>query len=184
MVPLILAALGAVAFSGVATMDPCARVLGPGSDSYDAEIRHAVIDVERIWPVPASFVKAAIHRESGFQPRALSPAGAVGLMQVMPFNARRLGVSPSDLWTPATNILAGTRLLAVLLRHYRGDVISTLVAYNSGPRSPLSPVPENGETPEYVRGVIASWRVVLRCERSPSTGQARAEPSPKTKPPS
>ena len=91
-----------------------------GSDVNDAEIQTTAASVSRIWPVPHSFVKAVSPRESGFQPRAHSPAGAVGLMQVMPFNARRLGVSPSELGTPATNILAGTRLLAVLLRHYRG----------------------------------------------------------------
>jgi soluble lytic murein transglycosylase-like protein len=148
----------------------CARVLGPGSDAYDLEIQRAVRSVAGIWPVPTSFVKAVIHRESGFRPRAVSPAGAVGLMQVMPMNARRLGVTSAQLWTPATNILAGTRLLAVLLRHYQGDVISTLVAYNAGPRRPLAPVPENGETPEYVRGVLASWRVLRRCEPRPRTG--------------
>ena len=149
-----------------AAPDGCARILGPGSDAYDAEIQGAVASVASVWPVPHSFVKAVIHRESGFRPRALSPAGAVGLMQVMPANARRLGVTPAQLWTPATNILAGTRLLAVLLRHYRGDVISTLVAYNAGPRRPLAPVPENGETPGYVQGVLASWRVLRRCEAS------------------
>jgi soluble lytic murein transglycosylase-like protein len=142
----------------------CARVLGPGSDAFDQEIQTAATSVAGVWPVPTSFVKAVIHRESGFRPRAVSSAGAVGLMQVMPFNARRLGVTPSELWAPATNILAGMRLLAVLLRHYRGDVISTLVAYNAGPRQPLASVPDNGETPAYVRGVLASWRVLRRCE--------------------
>jgi soluble lytic murein transglycosylase-like protein len=142
----------------------CAGVLGPGSDVYDQEVQNATTSVAGIWPVPHAFVKAVIHRESGFRQRAVSPAGAIGLMQVMPFNARRLGVTPSALWTPATNILAGTRLLAVLLRHYRGDVISTLIAYNAGPRRPLAPIPENGETPEYVRGVLGSWRVIRRCE--------------------
>jgi soluble lytic murein transglycosylase-like protein len=145
---------------------PCARALGPNSDAYDGEIRAATASVAAIWPVPHSFVKAVIHRESGFNAKAVSPAGAVGLMQVMPFNARRLGIGGSDLWTPAANILAGTRLLAVLLRHYRGDVISTLVAYNAGPRQLLAPVPDNGETPEYVRGVLASWRLLRRCELS------------------
>jgi soluble lytic murein transglycosylase-like protein len=138
--------------------------LGPSSQAYDAEVRAATASVAGIWPVPDSFVKAVIHRESGFQPRTVSAAGAIGLMQVMPFNARRLGVSPAQLWAPATNILAGTRLLSVLLRHYRGDVISTSVAYNVAPRRPLAPVPENGETPAYIRSVLASWRTLRRCE--------------------
>lgn len=117
-----------------------------------------------------AFVKAVIHRESGFNTRALSPAVAVGLMQVMPFNARQLGVTQAQLLTPATNILAGTRLLAVLLRYYRGDVVSTLVAFNAGPRPAGAPVPENGETPGYVKGVLASWRVLRRCELTAQAG--------------
>jgi soluble lytic murein transglycosylase-like protein len=150
---------------------PCARV-GPRSDVFDADIRAATASVAGIWPVPDSFVKAVIHRESGFQPRAVSAVGAIGLMQVMPFNARRLGVRSSQLWTPATNILAGTRLLAVLLRHYRGDVISTLVAYNAGPRQPFAPVPRNGETPQYVRGVLTSWGAIRRCVEGVRSGRA------------
>jgi soluble lytic murein transglycosylase-like protein len=147
-----------------AVPNACARALGPGSDVFDADIRAATASVAGIWLVPPSFVKAVIHRESGFNPRARSTVGAIGLMQVMPANARRLGFRAADLWRPATNILAGTRLLAVLLRHYRGDVISALVAYNAGPRQPFAPLPQNGETPDYVRGVIASWRAVRRCE--------------------
>jgi soluble lytic murein transglycosylase-like protein len=132
--------------------------------AYDFEIAAATRSVAPVWPVPDSFVKAVIHRESGFRPRAVSPAGAIGLMQVMPWNARRLGITRAELWDPARNILAGTRLLAVLLRHYRGDVISALVAYNAGPRRPLSPVPANGETPGYIHGVLASWRLFHRCQ--------------------
>jgi soluble lytic murein transglycosylase-like protein len=131
---------------------------------YDGEIHAACQSVAGIWPVPSSFVKAVIHQESGFRPRARSPVGAIGLMQVMPWNARRLGFTPPDLWEPRQNILAGTRLLAVLLRHYQGDIISTLVAYNAGPRRSLAPVPANGETPGYVRGVLASWRLFRRCQ--------------------
>jgi len=131
---------------------------------YDAEIEAACRSVAGIWPVPPAFVKAIIQRESGFQPHARSPVGAIGLMQVMPWNARRLGFTPADLWEPRQNILAGTRLLAVLLRHYQGDVISTLVAYNAGPRRPFAPVPVNAETPGYVRGVRASWRLFHRCQ--------------------
>src|SRR5260370_1430259 len=86
-------------------------------------------------------------------------------MQVMPANARRLGVSPDDLWIPATNILAGVRLLAVLLRHYRGDVVSALVAYNARPRPLFAPLPGNSETPAYVLKVLAFYER-YRCEET------------------
>jgi soluble lytic murein transglycosylase-like protein len=83
---------------------------------------------------------------------------------VLPSNAQRLGFAPDALWKPAQNVLAGTRLLAVLLRHYQGDVISTLVAYNAGPRPRLAPLPDNSETPAYVRAVLRFWARFEKCE--------------------
>jgi transposase len=78
------------------------------------------------------------------------------LMQLMPYTARRVGIADRHLFDPARNILGGVRLLAVLLRHYDGDVVSALVAYNARPRRLLAPIPRNGETPMYV------WRVLAR----------------------
>lgn len=121
---------------------------------YEREIDAAIAATASTYPVPKELVQAVIRRESAFNPKALSRAGAVGLMQVMPFNAPLLGVAAEDLADPARNILAGTRLLAVLLRHYQGDVISALVAYNARPRELGAPLPDNGETPEYVRAVL------------------------------
>lgn len=124
---------------------------------FEEEIRVAIADVATVYPVPASLVRAVIRQESAFNAAAVSPMGAIGLMQVMPFNATRLGVREADLVRPAINILAGVRLLAVLLKHYRGDVIAALVAYNSGPKPPAV-IPNNGETPEYVLRILRYWR--------------------------
>jgi hypothetical protein len=132
---------------------------------YGAEIDAALEDVSSVWTVPRALIKAVIQRESAFDPTALSRAGAIGLMQVLPRNAPRLGVALEDLWVPRANILAGTRLLAILLRHYRGDVVSALVAYDGRPRRLFAPVPENGETQEYVRAVVEGWRRFERCGR-------------------
>jgi len=133
---------------------------------YEAEIAAAVRDVEGIWTVPPALVRAIIQRESAFRPQALSRAGAVGLMQVLPGNAGLLGALRAQLWEPGPNILAGTRLLAVLLRHYQGDVVSALVAYNARPRRVFAPLPENGETAPYVRAVFQEWRRLERCGRT------------------
>jgi soluble lytic murein transglycosylase-like protein len=111
-----------------------------------------------IYPVPKPLVKAVIRAESAFDARAVSRAGAIGLMQLMPGTARRLGIPPVDLYDPARNVLGGVRLLAVLLRHYQGDVVSTLVAYNARPRQRFAPIPKNGETPAYVRAVLENLR--------------------------
>ena len=159
----------------MAEPDGCSRALGPGSDLYDAEIQGAIASVAGIWPVPPSFVKAVIHRESGFRPRCLSPTGAVGLMQVMPGNARRLGVTPAQLWTPATNILAGTASWP--------SCFATTGATSSPPSWPTTRGPaershrcrENGETPGYLQGVLSrrgGWFGGVRPRRAPD------EPAP------
>ena len=121
---------------------------------YDREIAAAVEDVRDVHAVPAALVKAVITQESSWNPRAVSRAGALGLMQLLPTTAAKVGVSPQELLDPAKNILGGVRLLAVLLRHYNGDVISTLTAYNARPRQLFAPIPQNGETPRYVEAVL------------------------------
>ncbi len=128
---------------------------------YEAEIDAALAETAAIYPVPKSLVIAVISVESGFHPRALSPAGAKGLMQLMPYTARRVGIAESHIYEPASNILGGVRLLAVLLRHYEGDVISALIAYNARPRQPLAPIPKNGETHAYIYRLLHRLR---RCE--------------------
>ena len=124
---------------------------------FDPEIALAVASTREVYPVPPALVRAIIRQESSFNPRALSRVGARGLMQVMPANAQRLGVTPEELWVPVKNILAGVRLLAVLLDHYRGDVISALVAYNARARPLFAPLPHNHETPRYVLRVLAHY---------------------------
>lgn len=129
----------------------------PPPPLWDAEIKAAVADVADVWPVPPALVRAIIRQESANNPRAVSTAGAKGLMQLMPATAVKVGVAEKELFTPARNILAGVRLLAALLKHYEGDVVSALVAYNSGPKTKAQ-VPSNGETPEYVTRILTYWR--------------------------
>jgi soluble lytic murein transglycosylase len=86
-----------------------------------------------------SWVMAVILAESGFNPRALSPAGARGLMQLMPETAhdvaRRMGMrdfNPEDLWDPYINIAMGCFYLNERLRGFNGDIRLALAAYNGG----------------------------------------------------
>jgi soluble lytic murein transglycosylase-like protein len=147
------------------------------SHTFDAAIARAVAGVASVWALPRTLVEAVIQQESAFRADAVSSAGAIGLMQVLPVNATRVGLSPAALFNPADNILAGTRLLAVLLRHYQGDVISALVAYNARPRQARAPLPNNGETPEYVRRVLSFWRMYETC----AAGQPEPAPPPTIK---
>ncbi|MGB7761178.1 MAG: lytic transglycosylase domain-containing protein [Bryobacteraceae bacterium] len=82
--------------------------------------------------LPRQLIRSVMAAESGFDPRALSPKGAVGLMQLMPLTARDLGVDPAD---PAQNVDAGTRYLRDLLLKYDGQLWHALAAYNAGPEA-------------------------------------------------
>src|SRR5438105_7119024 len=82
--------------------------------------------------IDPDLINSVIHAESGFNPRAVSPKGAQGLMQLMPHTASQLGVS--DRFDAAANADAGTRYLRGLLEQYHGDVPRALAAYNAGPQ--------------------------------------------------
>ena len=92
--------------------------------------------------------------ESNLRQEAVSPKGAVGIMQVMPSTARAFGANPHDL---KQNIDVGVRYLATLLRRYGGDVRLALAAYNAGPSRVRDAVPPIPQTLEYVRRVVQSY---------------------------
>jgi hypothetical protein len=119
-------------------------------DLYSAEIDRASSDHE----VDPALVRAVIHAESAFNPYAVSPKGARGLMQLMPGTARMLGVKNS--FSPESNIRGGTKYLAQLLRRFRNEA-HAIAAYNAGevPVNKYNGVPPYSETREYVRRVLS-----------------------------
>jgi soluble lytic murein transglycosylase-like protein len=103
-------------------------------------------------------VLAVIEAESNFNPRALSPKNAQGLMQLIPATATRFGVD--DVWNPEQNLRGGMAYLRWLMARFENDVELVLAAYNAGENAVdrYGRVPPYNETRAYVTRVIAKIR--------------------------
>jgi hypothetical protein len=109
--------------------------------------------------LPVEFVRSVVAAESAFRTDAVSPKGAIGLMQLMPATAREYGAEPSD---PRQNVEAGTQYLRDLLLKYQHDdhqVLRALAAYNAGPGTVdrYHGVPPYRETIEYITRVLRKY---------------------------
>ncbi len=126
-------------------------------------------EIERIAAeagLPIDLVSAVAWTESGFRQDAVSPAGAIGLMQLMPETAAELGVDPNDI---SENLAGGTLYLKRLLQRFDGDrdqLVKALSAYNAGPGT----VADHGGMPPYAETIDYVGRVVRRYLDSASTG--------------
>ena len=133
------------------------EVLRPSNEElrrYAAIIRGA----SRAHGVEGDLVQAVIWAESSYNPDALSPAGAAGLMQLMPQTAERYGVR--NVFDPEENIRTGVKILGELLVQFDGDVELTLAAYNAGPNAVIragNRIPPQAETAAYVPRVLACY---------------------------
>ena len=126
-------------------------------DNYDREI----IASSRRHRIAPELVKAVVLVESGMNPRATSPRGAQGLMQLMPGTAEEVGVF--DSYNPDQNIEGGTAYLRRMLNAFDGDKTLALAAYNAGPGNvrKYAGVPPFQETQYYVDKVLRYYRYFL-----------------------
>ncbi|WP_437309754.1 lytic transglycosylase domain-containing protein [Sorangium sp. So ce388] len=134
--------------AGVAPVAPSDKSLERFS-RYDAWIRQAAT----LYQIPEELVRAVIKCESDYDPRAVSPVGAQGLMQLMPETALRMQVR--DAFDARENIFGGTRYLRVLANLFNGDLDLTIAGYNAGEGAVMryGGIPPYEETQAYVTRV-------------------------------
>lgn len=128
------------------------------SKHYDYMIAEAAL----AYNVPFSLIKAIIKVESDYNPKAVSSAGAKGLMQLMPVNIKAYGVkNPFD---PRENIMAGTRYFNKMVKRFEGKLTLALAAYNAGPTrvEKFDAIPPYQETQAYVRQVMSYYYVLKK----------------------
>jgi soluble lytic murein transglycosylase-like protein len=119
------------------------------------KIETSIIKAARKYDLPPNLIKSVIRAESNFQVKAVSHAGAQGLMQLMPATARELGVN--NPFNIEENIDGGSRYLRKMLNSFGGDLKLALAAYNAGPEAVIKyggKVPPYRETQQYVRRVL------------------------------
>lgn len=131
--------------------------LSPSPTVKPASMKEMVDNAARKYGLPPAFVRAVVAAESGYQANAVSPKGAIGLMQLMPTTASGLGADPR---IPEQNIDAGTRYLRDLLLKYDNQAYHALAAYNAGPGAvdKYHGVPPYRETQNYILNVLRNWR--------------------------
>jgi soluble lytic murein transglycosylase-like protein len=136
----------------VAVMAP--TVPSAASQPTPQELADAAADR---YGLPRSLVRSVMAAESGFEAGAVSPKGAIGLMQLMPGTAQTLNADPHD---PAQNVDAGARYLRDLLVKYDGRLWHALAAYNAGPGAvdKYNGIPPYRETIDYIRRIDAKYK--------------------------
>jgi soluble lytic murein transglycosylase-like protein len=159
---MALAALDGPAPGG-AVPEPGLSALARIARAHNADLLGATVGTR----VSPALALAVIAVESAGRPRAVSSAGAQGLMQLIPATAERFGVR--DPFDPAQNIRGGVSYLDWLIDHFEGDAVLALAGYNAGEGAVrrAGGVPPYAETRDYVPRVLAAWRVARGLCRTP-----------------
>jgi len=139
-----------------AVLDRAMENPGGVSDTVRREVVQTLTDAARRHGVDPKLVLAVAEAESGFSPSAVSSAGAIGVMQLMPETAKMLGVR--NIYDYRENADAGVRYLKQMLIKFDGDTEKALAAYNAGPDAVVryGGIPPYAETREYVKRVLAA----------------------------
>ncbi len=148
------------------------------------QVKHHLREASRAQAVDYELLKALIATESGFDPRAVSPKGAIGLMQIMPATAERYGITgdrknplQKKLTDPRTNIKTGVRYLRYLIDLFPGRLDLALAAYNAGEgavQKAGNKIPNFRETQNYVKTVMQLYSILKPPAMSASTARGRS----------
>ena len=158
---------------------PAETKLAGAGEARSLDLNGIIASASSTSKIDADFIASVIRAESANNPRAVSPKGAKGLMQLMPSTASDLGVK--DSFDPAENVAGGVRYLRDLLVLYNGDAAKALAAYNAGPRrvQQYKGVPPYHETHAYVARIINDYNRKKAAEQKrqlqASTAKASAQ---------
>lgn len=127
---------------------------------YDTHIHQAAT----LYQIPVALVRAVIKVESDYDPRAVSIAGARGLMQMIPATADRMQVR--DIFDPRENIFGGVRYLRILANTFNGDLQLTIAGYNAGESAVIryGGIPPYAETQMYVSKVLGYYHLYRKLD--------------------
>lgn len=150
----------------LALLPPSPGALVPAierTNAYDPMIEA----VAKAFGHDVNLLRAIVHVESRFNPNAVSSKGAIGLMQVMPATASRMGLADAEraLFEPEANLRTGARYLRTLLNMFEGQPELAIAAYNAGEGAVLKygrEIPPYPETQAYVQNVMAIYRSLSR----------------------
>jgi soluble lytic murein transglycosylase-like protein len=143
-------------------LSPVPAQKAPKLKMQDPGISAAVERAAAEHEIPAELIRSVIRVESNYNPFAISPKGALGMMQLIPETARRFGVS--DAFNPVENIRGGAKYLKHLLDLYHGDYGLALAAYNAGEGAVAKHggLPPYAETRKYVESVQKQFTGAVR----------------------
>lgn len=129
-------------------------IIKRGSEKAGTDLDALFEAASEKYGVPVGLLKAVAKAESNFNPKATSPCGAMGIMQLMPGTAKGLGVT--DAYDPEQNIMGGAKYLSQLLSRFGGDTALAVAAYNAGPNNVVKyhGIPPFDETENYVQKVL------------------------------